>query len=180
MSYDNNNIIYISTLISKFANLKISCYIIFIIQERTCADLLHNNSIMGDKSKKGDFKKGDSRINRGGRPHLPKEIKQARKLDSMLVEQALRKYLTATREEISKDLKNPKTIINDLIIIKIIEKALKEGDHVRLNFLYDRTIGKVPEKITSDNKNININSEVSISKALEMADALDELLDRKN
>lgn len=100
----------------------------------------------GKGSEKTQFKKGVSG-NPAGRVKLPDEVKEAKKLNHNAMVLALNKFLTWPTEELeafTKDTSNP---VLEMVIAKILVNAHKNGDHMRLNFIFDRLIGKVQDKI---------------------------------
>lgn len=104
----------------------------------------------GTKSGGKDFVKGDPRTKFGGRKKLPEDLKAVKKLSNDMVQRLLAKYCYMTREEIVKVAEDPATSALDLIVCKIIVKAVKDGDQKRLDFLFDRTIGKVLQQMQVD------------------------------
>lgn len=50
------------------------------------------------------------------------------------------------RQAIQVRLQDPKTSMLELIVGGIVDKSAKDHDHLRANFLLDRTIGKVKEQ----------------------------------
>jgi hypothetical protein len=99
------------------------------------------------------FKKGDPRASLAGKKSsraLPQELKDARKENANKIEQTLYKFMSCTEQQLIEALKNPSTPSIELIVIKIITEAIKTGDHQRLNFLLDRTIGRVVDKVEID------------------------------
>jgi hypothetical protein len=81
---------------------------------------------------------------------LPPELKEARLLNSNKVEELLYKYMNASLEELDAAKANPLTPMMELVVIKILEKAVKEGDHHRLEFLLSRTIGRIVDRVQID------------------------------
>lgn len=101
----------------------------------------------GKGSEKTQFKKGAPSGNPNGRPNLPEELKQAKKLNRFRMEEALNKFLTWPTEDLirySEDASNP---VLEMIVAKILVGAGKTADHMKLNFIFDRLIGKVTEKV---------------------------------
>lgn len=92
------------------------------------------------------FKKGQSG-NPKGRKKMPEELKYAKKLNKEFVEVQLTKFLGKSVKDLDEILENSELPSMQHFISKIILIGIKEGDHVRLNFLFDRVIGKVTEKI---------------------------------
>lgn len=104
-----------------------------------------------DETRKGNknlklFKKGQSG-NPGGRPHIPDDIRKARKENQISVARALNKFMYLSLDELDLVIKDQKTEVLDMLIARIISKCMKEGDYMRFNFILDRMIGKVTEKI---------------------------------
>lgn len=58
-------------------------------------------------------------------------------------ERIANRFLSMTREEIQTKLKDPTTTALELMIGSIIVKSVQGGDQRRLDFVLDRTIGKV-------------------------------------
>lgn len=99
----------------------------------------------GKKTGGRDFEPGESG-NPSGRPNLPEEIKQGRKLNNLELEYILTKYLrcsSAFLMEASRDVTLPAL---DQIAIRIILKAIESGDHFRMNFILERLVGKAPDR----------------------------------
>lgn len=92
------------------------------------------------------FKPGQSG-NISGRPKLPPEIKEAYKLTQTRFIELVNKYLSMNREEISLASQDPKATTLDLIVLKILQQAIVKGDQIRLTFLLDRLLGKLPNSI---------------------------------
>lgn len=92
------------------------------------------------------FKKGKSG-NPSGRPKLPPDVQAARKLTNTQFIILVNKFLNMSREELKAAAENPNAPMLELIVAKIIERAIANGDQTRLGFILDRLIGKVPDKI---------------------------------
>lgn len=101
----------------------------------------------GIGSKKTQFKKGQGSANPFGRPLLPKELKEAKKLNRAGMELAFNLHISSTQEALEEFVKDKSNKVLDLIIASMLLKAIKEGDHYRLNFLLDRLIGKVKDEV---------------------------------
>lgn len=85
--------------------------------------------------------------NPSGRPKVPEDLKEARKRFAMDVEDSMLKYSRATIDELKIALEDKSTPIKDLIIIKILKAGMERADQQRFNFILDRTVGKVIERI---------------------------------
>jgi hypothetical protein len=102
----------------------------------------------GKKTGGRDFKKGNpGRL--PGTVVIPKKILNLNRKEA---EEKISKYLKMTPVDLEKVSKNPETLAIDLLIISVIMHAMKTGDYTRLNFLFDRTIGRVKEKIDVSNE----------------------------
>lgn len=100
----------------------------------------------GKGSEKTFWKKGQSG-NPKGRVKLPEEVKEAKRLNRASMEAALNKFLTWETDKLAEFLRDTKNPVLDMIIAKILIEAMKKGDQMRLNFLFDRLIGKVQDKV---------------------------------
>ena len=85
-------------------------------------------------------------LNPGGRPKLPEELKQFKELTSEEVKRLFAKYARMNREQVQSAVTDKDTPMFELVIASGLVKAVKEGDYTKLNFVLDRTIGKVSEK----------------------------------
>jgi hypothetical protein len=90
------------------------------------------------------FKPGQSG-NPKGQPKLDKHLKEVQKLTGVRFNAIVSKYASCSKEELYAIVQDPKTSVLDLTVCSILSKAMSQGDHGRLNFLLDRTIGKVKE-----------------------------------
>jgi hypothetical protein len=101
---------------------------------------------IGKKTGGRDFKKGQSG-NPNGRPPVPHEIRELRKHNRREVEETLSKYLRMTAAELEEVAKSPYTPALDGMVVAVIMMAARNGDQWRFNFLLDRVIGKVPDRV---------------------------------
>ena len=95
------------------------------------------------------FKPGVSG-NKGGRPKLPPELKAFKEISSEEVKRLFAKYARASKEELKEALQAENTPCIELVIASGLARAIKDGDYSKLNFILDRTIGKVAEKTSID------------------------------
>lgn len=100
----------------------------------------------GKKTGGRNFKPGQSG-NPKGPATIPADIKAARELSKIEFERIANKYLFMTKNEITAAAMNAETPALELLVGSIVHKAVVEGDERRLNFLLDRLIGKVAERI---------------------------------
>lgn len=90
--------------------------------------------------------------NPGGRPNLPEDLKNVKKLTKHEVESLIAKYMRMELAEIDAVIKNPKTKALDGWVCSIIKFGIMKGDPLRLSFLFDRIIGRP----TGDQKVIEV------------------------
>lgn len=105
---------------------------------------------MKRKATPAAFKPGDPRAVAAGRKSsraLPPDLKDARSLNAILFENTIYKYLGLSVDELNVLLKDNSISARDMVVIRILAIAIKEGDTARLNFLLERTIGKVADKL---------------------------------
>jgi len=75
------------------------------------------------------------------------ELKGVPRLKKEEVEAVLARFAHMSRAEIRAKMEDPKTTMLEMMVGSVVLKAYKHGDQNRLNFLLDRTIGRVKEKI---------------------------------
>ena len=92
------------------------------------------------------FKKGQSG-NPSGRPKLPKDIVEGRKLNQIEVVRIFNEFSNYSAAQMRDLLNNPETKAFELLIGKIMFEAIKHGDHQRMNFILDRMVGKVVDRM---------------------------------
>lgn len=100
------------------------------------------------KATPASFKKGDPRASKAGKKSsraLPQDLKEAREQNAKEFEASLYKYMKLNMAELKAAYANPSTPARDLAVIKILEQSINKGDQQRLNFLLERTIGKVKD-----------------------------------
>lgn len=97
----------------------------------------------GKKTGGKDFKPGHGM----GRPKLPEEIKQASNLTLAESRAKLSKFLYLTMDELEAVLRDKSMPVMDMWIARIALMGLKAGDYQRLNFMFDRLIGKVKDQV---------------------------------
>lgn len=104
---------------------------------------------MSNPEGKGGWRRGESG-NPAGRPCLPAEIRAIKKLSPAYVRQVIAKLARMDREQMVNWLQTPLKLGGpnnlELMVASIIVKATTDGDHTKLNFLLDRSIGKVVEE----------------------------------
>lgn len=102
----------------------------------------------GTKTGGKNFKPGQGGRKKGA-VSIPKKVAELNRKEA---EEKFSKYLKMTQDQLEVASKEPSTPMMDKIIIKVIKEAEKKGDFTRLNFMLDRTIGKVRDKIDVSNE----------------------------
>jgi len=77
---------------------------------------------------------------------VPIDLVEARRENASVFESTIYKYMHSPIEVLRNVLKDPSTPARDLVVIRILVLAIEKGDHARLNFLLERTIGKVVDR----------------------------------
>ena len=95
----------------------------------------------GKKTGGRDFKPGQPALNKP----QPIELKEARRMTKTKVEAVLQKFLGWTVTDLRKYAEDQNNPVLEMYVARILVKGISEGDTARLNFLFDRLIGKVKE-----------------------------------
>jgi hypothetical protein len=105
---------------------------------------------VGRKTGGADFKPGNTTGK--GRPTLPEDLKGVKELTKEYLTRLISMFLDKPISEIEKIAEDSTAPAKYALVAGIIVKALKFGDHTRLEFLLGRTIGKVTEKVELSGK----------------------------
>lgn len=112
----------------------------------------------GKKTGGKDIQPGEVR-NPNGRPKLPEYLKKARKMNKTLLDEYMNKYINCPITElhriVTEEMKRVKgenkteSEVNamEMMIIKVILEGTKKGDYKHIDFILDRTIGKVKDVV---------------------------------
>jgi uncharacterized protein DUF5681 len=92
------------------------------------------------------WKKGESG-NPKGRPPVPADIRAAQKLNRVALARVLDRMINYTQRELEQILMNPNSGILETAVGAILLKSIEEADHMRLNFILDRLIGRVKDEV---------------------------------
>lgn len=98
----------------------------------------------GKKTGGRDFIPGDERA---GRPKKPEELRRLEKLTKSEVIAKLAQFLKMNVDELQVILEDKALPVIDHWVGRVALMGIKNGDHQRLNFLFDRLIGKVSDKL---------------------------------
>jgi hypothetical protein len=121
------------------------------------------------------FKKGVTG-NPLGRPAVPADLLEARKFTRLKLERVLNRMIHMTRQELSDYIKNPNIGAMELLLASILTKAISHGDYQRADFILNRLVGKVPDKIdaTITNPFLGMSDEEKLEKAKEVVVVLEK------
>ena len=100
----------------------------------------------GKKTGGKDFKAGNC-ANPKGRDPVPSDVKAAKKLNTNQLILIFNKLIHMTEFELRAHLKNVETPKFERVVCEILNEAELKGDHYRLDFILNRLIGKVTEKV---------------------------------
>lgn len=100
----------------------------------------------GRKTGGRDFPPGVSGNPKGG-PGLPQDLKNARKLNQVEIERICNRYLYANSEELMLAFADPQLPAIEKIVISILLTALDEADQARIEWVFQRVLGKVKDQL---------------------------------
>lgn len=92
------------------------------------------------------FKPGVSG-NPSGRPSLPEDLKSVKLLTPLELRARIMRFLNMEAAEIAQASADPRTNMLDRMIGSIVVKATEGGDQQRLDFILNRLVGKVQDKV---------------------------------
>lgn len=87
-------------------------------------------------------KKGEVR-NPGGKNKIPEDLKKPLLLTKIQVLERLVKYLQMDVTSLAQILQDKSATVMDVWIARVCYLGIKEGDYKRLEFMFDRIIGKI-------------------------------------
>lgn len=104
---------------------------------------------MEKRNSDGTFNKGNSFGKGNGRPSVPQDIKDARKVNREKLENCLHEYLHKSLRDLADICQSPDTGSLEAIVANIIIQAATKADHFRMGFILDR-LGLTVRKDTTD------------------------------
>lgn len=105
---------------------------------------------MGNKKPTNNFKANPERARMAGQKSkkaLPPDLKEARLENAAQFETLIYKYFHLSGDELKVKMADKTLPSIDLVVIRILAMAIEKGDFARLNFLLERTIGKVKDQV---------------------------------
>lgn len=101
----------------------------------------------GRKTGGRDFQPGHLALKGGGRPLIPDDLKNVKKVTTEQAERLITRLMEMNEVELKALCKDPATPAMHVIIGNIILKGMAGGDTQRMEFLFNRTIGRVLDKV---------------------------------
>lgn len=114
----------------------------------------------GKKTGGRNFEPGNQ-VNKG-MEKITSEDKQARELTTLEFMRVANQYIHSTVLELKQAMTHPDTKAIDIIVIKILVKAAEHGDQNRLEFILNRLLGKVPDKIDHSSKDGSMSGQTKV------------------
>lgn len=104
-------------------------------------------------------------LNPKGRPIGTKIVPDAvKKYNSVIIAETIAKYITMDIVQLNELIKDTSLPVLDMFIARILATGVAKSDQAKLNFIFERMVGKVPDKIdhmSSDGsmatKNLTVN-----------------------
>lgn len=95
--------------------------------------------------------------NPNGRPQVPADIREARKISQFEFERIVNKYLFMDDSEFEADLARPNATKFERLVGGIIDKAIKKKDERKAEWILARTLGKMRERLEVSSKSLRVN-----------------------
>lgn len=105
---------------------------------------------MANKRPSNGFDKNVERAKAAGHKSsraLPREIKEARLMNATVFEECVYKYMDLTLDELVEVQARGGLTLREEIVASILVSAAEKGDVIKTEFLLNRTIGKVADKV---------------------------------
>jgi len=98
------------------------------------------------------FVKGKSG-NPNGRPKVPEDIREARKINQIELERIFNKYLYMDRAEFQEQAEKTTGMpVIECMVVSLLARGTLEGDEKKLEFFLRRLIGPVVERLEHSGK----------------------------
>lgn len=109
------------------------------------------------------FKKGQSGNPEGGRAHNP-AIKALGKLTLETYREVIELVLKGKLTDLKKMIEDPNTPAIQVGVATAFLKAIKNGDYNVIEQIASRIVGKIPDEINLNSRNVNANLNATIDK----------------
>lgn len=119
------------------------------------------------------FKKGKSGNPEGGRKHNP-AIKALKNITIESYREVIEIVMTGSLADLKEMAEDPKTSALQVGVATSFLKAIKTGDYNVIEQIASRVIGKLPDEINVNSKNVNANLNATIDKT-KLRAAFDQL-----
>jgi transcriptional regulator with XRE-family HTH domain len=91
------------------------------------------------------WQKGQSG-NPKGRPPIPEEIREARKITQAEFERICGKLFYSSVDNLKRVVNDDRAPVMEALVARILLKGIEESSRVELNYFIERFLGKVPEE----------------------------------
>lgn len=98
--------------------------------------------------------------NKNGRPRIRDDLKAVKLLTKTEMRRLIQKIIDMPPEELAEMSKRKDVPALEIMLASVAYKAITHGDQARINFLLERTIGKVAEKHEHELVNVTYKTEV--------------------
>lgn len=109
------------------------------------------------------IKPGEVRNPEGGRTHNP-AIKALKKITIETFREVIEMVLTEDLKALKKVAEDEKTTALQVGIIMAFKKAVDSGDWETIEKIVSRIVGKIPEELNVNSKNINANLNTTLDR----------------
>ena len=121
------------------------------------------------------WKPGQSGNPGARKPIEDEDLKATKNLSADEIKKMIAKVSRMSLNEVADIALNPHSKVLEALFARIAIEAIKKGDHQRMSFLFDRSIGKVMEKHVHEMKPVVYNVAIDDTGTL-VQDVLDEEL----
>ncbi len=95
-------------------------------------------------------------LNPTGRPPIPEELKEMRKLTRASFQLYMNKYIHMSVDELEMLAADKKLPAIEKMVMAVVLRAIKDADTTRLNFLAENLLGKLKEPDQNHNFNFHM------------------------
>ena len=103
------------------------------------------------------FKKGH-KLGKGRSP-IPDDVRGLKLLNQREVELIFNELMNLTADELAVFAVNKKNTVKKLMVAQIMVHAINKGDHIRLDFILNRLLGK-PKEVVEHNHKVSYHDEI--------------------